>query len=175
MNRRKIALAILLAATLTAWGTLRAQTFEPAVAAITIAGGDVSNGNSSLSFSCGEVATQYAEQKAFTVVNITESFNEGVQQPYTERDKSNNGITPLDVRLDVYPNPATDCVNIEGDGFETLQYTIYTANGQQLQQGQFDGNQERIDLSGYATGNYMLRIGNKDNTKINTYKIILVR
>lgn len=168
MNKRKIATAMLLAAMMTAGGALRAQQ------AITIAGGDVTGSSGSLSFSCGEVAAQYAEQKAFTVVNITESFTEGVQQSFTERDKAANGISPLTVKLEVYPNPATDCVNIESDGLEPLRYTLYSANGQQLTQGECNG-QERVEMSAYASGNYLLRIASNDNSEMNVYKIILVR
>ena len=110
MNSKRIAVVLTLAAIFAAGGTLRAQS------AITIAGGDFKNPSGSVSYSCGEVAVKVAEQKAFTVVNITESFNEGVQQPFTPRDAGNNSISPLAVKLEVYPNPATDCVNIEGEG-----------------------------------------------------------
>ena len=169
MNSKRIAVALTLAAMFVGGGVLRAQS------AITIAGGDFKNPSGSVSFSCGEVAVKLAEQKAFTVVNITESFNEGVQQPFTRRDASGNSISPLAVKLEVYPNPATDCVNIEGEGNGQLNYTLYTMNGQQLQQGQYNGVQERIDMSSYATGNYLLRISTPDNTQVNTYKIVLVR
>lgn len=169
MNSKRIAVVLTLAAIFAAGGTLRAQS------AITIAGGDFKNPSGSVSYSCGEVAVKVAEQKAFTVVNITESFNEGVQQPFTPRDAGNNSISPLTVKLEVYPNPATDCVNIEGEGAGQLNYTLYTMNGQQLQNGKFDGVKERIDLSNYASGNYLLRIASQDNTQVNTYKIVLAR
>ena len=172
---KKTALILAIAA-LSAIGTLRAQSpvTIQTPAAITIAGGDCSNTTGSISFSCGEVATQYANQVAFTVVNITESFTEGVQQPYTERDKNANGITPLAVNLNVYPNPATDCVNIESEGIETLHYTLYNNNGQLMTEGECNGN-EKVEMSSYATGNYILRVASSDNQNMNVYKIVLVR
>lgn len=172
-------MVLTLAAMLAAGSTLRAQlqinNAVPVPAAITISAGDMSSPDGSLAVSCGEVATEYDELATFTVVNITMSFQQGVQQPLTPRDEATNGITPLTVNLEVYPNPATECVNIEAEGNERLHYTLYTLNGQQLQQGQYNGGQQRIDLSSYASGNYLLRVASQDNTQVNTYKIILVR
>ena len=168
MEIKKIAMTIALTAMMAVSGGLRAQS------AITIAGGDAVDGNASMSYSCGEVAVQYANQVAFTVVNITESFAEGVQQPYTERDAASNGISPLTVKIEVYPNPATDCVNIESDGTEPLHYTLFNTNGQMMAKGECNGN-ERVEMSSFATGNYLLRVASSDNQNMNVYKIILVR
>jgi len=173
MNRTKcklIAVVFTLAAIAFGGNTLQAQR------AITFAGGDARNNTGSIAYSCGEVAVKTSIKKAVTVVNITEQYTEGVQQPYTDRDKDQyNSISPLTVKMDVYPNPTTEGVTIEGDNTETLHYTLYTANGQELQHGDYNGGQKKLDLTSYASGNYMLRIATKDNTKVNTYKIILLR
>lgn len=144
--------------------------------AITIVGGSLGNNTGSISFSGGEVAAQCAIAPAITVVNITEQFNEGVQQPYTDRDKNLTGIAgALEVAVTVYPNPAADEVTIEsGDSSVPLYYTLYNTNGQTLTQGNMAG-QQRIDLTGFTSGAYLLRLSDKASGRTNTYRITVIR
>ena len=141
--------------------------------AITFCGGDVANGHGSLSFSGGEVAVKTSIAPAITVVNITEQFNEGVQQPFTVRDLVRyEGIEALTVNIAIYPNPTTSHVVMECSEPERLNYTLYNSNGQALQQGTYTSGQEQIDMQQYAAGNYMLQVATPDKSKMNIYKII---
>ena len=158
--------AIVLMVLLCATGSIRAQQ------AITCFGGDVFGITGSLSNSGGEVAIRYDFAPAITVVNITESFSEGVQQPYTARDAQYEGIAALTVNVAVYPNPTADNITLECDQPAQLTYTIYNANGQALSHGTYTGGQQTIDLQKYAAGSYMLHVASTDNTKKNIYKII---
>ena len=107
---------------LGASGTVAAQQVTVTTPqAITIVGGDYRNHAGSISFSGGEVAVQTSVARAITVVNVTESFKEGVQQPLTERDASTNNIVALDVEVSLYPNPATDGVTLESSNTAALQ------------------------------------------------------
>jgi len=157
-----IVLLVLLCAT----GGVRAQQ------AITCFGGDVSGITGSLSNSGGEVAVRTAFAPAITVVNITESFSEGVQQPYTARDEQYQGIDALSVSVSVYPNPTADNITLECDQPTQLTYTLYNANGQALTQGTYHGGQQIIDLQKHAAGSYMLHVTSPDNSQMNIYKII---
>lgn len=158
--------AIVLLMLLCATGTAGAQQ------AITSFGGDVSGITGSLSNSGGEVAVLTAYAPAITVVNITESFSEGVQQPYTARDAQYEGIDALSVSVSVYPNPTADNITLECDQPTQLTFTLYNANGQVLSHGNYQGGQQTIDLQKYAAGSYMLHVASPDNTKMNIYKII---
>lgn len=141
--------------------------------AITFFGGDVTGSTGSVSFSGGEVAVQTATAPAITVVDVTESFTEGVQQPFTERDRAQQGIEQLSVDMSIYPNPTADNVILECDeSAGQLVYTLYGTNGQVLQKGSFGGGQHPINMEQYAAGNYMLQVATTDNTKMNVYKII---
>ena len=141
--------------------------------AVTFCGGTVTTNQGSLSFSGGEMAVQTSIAPAITVVNITESFTEGVQQPFTERDRAQyNDIETLDAAVSVYPNPATKHVVLECSAPERLCYMLYNANGQLLRQGTYTGGKELIDLQPYAAGNYMLQVATPDKKKKNMYKII---
>lgn len=170
MNKTHISLAVaMLLMVLLGWGnSAQAQS------AITFCGGNVANSNGSLSFSGGEVAVQYDQAPAITVVNITEGFFEGVQQPITPRDGQNTqGINPLEVSIAVYPNPAADhVVMAASEPTQQLGYVLYNANGQEVARGTFAGGEERIDLQHLATGSYMLHVANNDKTNMNIYKII---
>ncbi len=142
--------------------------------AITFCGGDVTSRAGSLSFSGGEVAVKTSIAPAVTVVNITRSFTEGVQVPYTSRDNQRyEGIDDaLALQVSVYPNPTTKHVTLECSESQRLTYTLFGTNGQILQKGTYVGGQEQIDMQPYAAGNYMLQVANEDNTQKNVYKII---
>lgn len=136
-------------------------------------GGDARSSYGSLSYSVGQLACEHAFAPAITVVNVTESVNEGLQQPYTPRDNQGEGIQAISASVALYPNPTVDAVILECDNADaTLTYTLYNAQGQQLQQGTYHGGQQRIELNEYAAGNYMLSIQNKVKNEQNIYKII---
>lgn len=153
--------------TLLCWGGgLQAQQ------AITCFGGDVNGVMGSLSFSGGEVAVKTAYAPAVTVVNVTESFSEGVQQPIIPRDAAYQGIEALSVGLALYPNPTADYITLECDQPTQLSYTLYNANGQILSHGNYNGGRQIIDLQQLAAGTYMLHVANPDQSKKIIYKII---
>lgn len=154
-------------------GVQAQQTFTTPQA-ITCFGGDAASNTASLSYSGGEVAVQYAFERAITVVNVTESFSEGVQQPYTDRDRrTSQGIDPLAVSVQLYPNPTADNVVLESQQFQgQLRYTLFGTAGQVLQQGSYAGGQQVIELTDYAAGSYMLQVATPDGKQMNVYKII---
>lgn len=167
MFKSSISKVALLVVALMAWGGV-----SQAQQAITIFGGDVAGVTGTMSFSGGEVAVQTAYAPAITVVNVTESFSEGVQQPVMVRDAQNQGIDALSVNVAVYPNPTADNVTLECDQPAQLNYTLYSANGQVLARGTYEGGQQSIDLQKLAAGTYMLHVANADKSKMNIYKII---
>ena len=60
------------------------------------------------------------------------------------------------ITVNVYPNPTNDIVNIETQ--ETLQnYEVYNVLGQQLQKGNFNGNNQ-INLHGATAGTYFIKV-----------------
>ena len=144
-----------------------------AQAGIVNLGGDARSRYGSLGYSVGQLACENDFAPAISVVNITESFNEGLQQPYTLRDMQFEDIQAISITVSLYPNPTVDAVILECDNLdETLCYTLYNAQGQQLEQGTYHGGQQRIELKEYAAGNYMLSIQNKNKNEQNIYKII---
>lgn len=144
--------------------------------AITFAGGDVKGPGGSISFSAGEIATQNVADRAIDVVHITESFNEGVQQPVTSDDDVLKIEEPLAVELKIYPNPTTESVVIEcSESSSELTYTLYSPEGRVLMQGKYLEGSTELDLRSYAIGNYMLQVADQNNKQSNLYKIIKLK
>ncbi len=69
--------------------------------------------------------------------------------------------------ISLFPNPATDVLNIDirEGSFESFQ--IYDVNGSLLQTGDLQNN--RIDISGIQSGPYVLRLANELNWTIKTF------
>ena len=60
------------------------------------------------------------------------------------------------ITVNVYPNPTNDVVNIETQ--ETLQnYEVYNVLGQQIQKGNFNGNNQ-LNLHGATAGTYFIKV-----------------
>jgi len=65
----------------------------------------------------------------------------------------------------IYPNPATNFINIELEADNHVE--IFNSYGALVQQQDVKLGKNRVDLKSYATGIYLVRIGNK------TYKIFI--
>ena len=67
-----------------------------------------------------------------------------------------DGVNELESSLKVYPNPAHNVLNVEGN---MTSLEVYNTMGQCLLTKQVNGNTQ-IDLSGYNNGIYLLRVYN---------------
>jgi len=123
------------------------------------------NANGSLSWTLGETIietiegvdnklTQGFHQSTYTVVNIYEC-------------KDNK------FEISVYPNPATDFVNIKTDNVEFEDYTISVTDieGSVLYNNKMNGNYHKVDLASLAGATFLLTIISLEGKVIQTYKI----
>ncbi len=85
--------------------------------------------------------------------------------------KNPSFINNIDIKL--YPNPVNDILNIRIDNEMTEQFYIYVIDtkGSILYKNTVE-KQGSIDLSGFQTGIYLLRISDKKGIFNKTYKII---
>ncbi len=74
-------------------------------------------------------------------------------------------ICPTDVEespeqsgVAVYPNPTTSILNVVNFGEETITYELVSSTGQVCMSGQFNDQNNQIDLSDLATGMYILMV-----------------
>ncbi len=135
--------------------------------AIVTSGGNGSGGAGSASFTVGQVFFQTASGSGG-------SISEGVQQPYeimvvTSIDKGSD----IDLKMAAYPNPVSDylILNVGNNKSSTLIYQVFDLNGQLLQSKKINRNEMRINMSGYSSSLYFIKVID-DNKLLKTFKII---
>lgn len=127
-------------------------------------GGDASGAGGSYSYSIGQV--DYINNSG-----SNGNVHEGVQQPYEFFNEVGLDEEYL-VVTNIYPNPSTDIIVVETDESRTdLEYMIYDANGKVLGSGEITSSKTEIDVSSFATGQYILKISNTQKI-IESIKII---
>lgn len=70
--------------------------------------------------------------------------------------------------LKVYPNPANDQLNVEG---EMTSIEVYNAIGQCMLTKAVNGNNTRIDLSAFSNGIYFLRVNNNGEVTVRKFSV----
>ena len=88
---------------------------------------------------------------------------------YVDDVKLSNGVGIADfesVHENVYPNPASDVLNIEVEGEETYQWELRDLTGRILKSGEGTGK-TTVDVRRYPAGVYMLAfsVGNQKQTR----------
>lgn len=79
-------------------------------------------------------------------------------------------VNKADIKVTIYPNPATTLVNIESDN--SFEYTLFDLTGRPLRQAKADGNKATIITDNLAQGMYYLRIN--QNGKTQGYSVCIV-
>jgi len=102
----------------------------------------------------GEVVS---EEMTYTFI-ATGDRNLVAHFQYTE------GIGEGNINAKVYPNPANGEVTLEAEGLS--QVRIVNAFGQTVYNAKLEGDQVRIDLSGFARGIYMMHIEAKGGQSV---------
>jgi len=122
------------------------------------------------------IADTTMSQKEFTNddvgevnVNVTikdKSGNSTTKQAIVKVNKEETGIyTIVDRKIKVYPNPSNGLVYIDTE-ITNLQVKIISLNGKTIYEGFTDKTSNKIDISLFATGLYIIQM-EKDNIIIN--------
>jgi len=83
-------------------------------------------------------------------------------------DDITNSIT-----VSFYPNPASSTITLSSSEGLLTQYTIYNLNGAAVSSEQnINANRDTVDISGFSTGVYFIKILNDAGTKV-TRKLII--
>ncbi len=76
-----------------------------------------------------------------------------------EQHDCEDGVSQNDgTTIVVYPNPANDFVTLSGESLGTVR--IYNALGQKVHEFEANGNELRINTTGYENGVYVVKAGN---------------
>ena len=106
-----------------------------------------------------EMSTIYVV-KAYAVVNGETYYGqETTFQTWME------GVNELMQSLKVYPNPASNVLNIEGEGM--TQVEVYNTMGQRVMMMEVDGNAAKVNTESLSNGMYVVRIHTNDGTVLN--------
>ena len=130
-------------------------------------GGNAEGSGGSVSYTAGQ-----------TVYRIIEGTNgsatQGVQQPYEiSVITAIEGVDAIALEIIVYPNPATDQLNLKVENYETdnLCYRLFNINGILLIDRKIEGPETDIIVRHFTAGTYFLKVIDKQR-EIKTFKII---
>ena len=144
--------------------TLYCQTTKPDV--VTTAGGYDANATNKLSWTIGEPITE-------TISNTGNQLTQGIQQGFwditTVVDNTENRI-----KITLYPNPATDYVNLEMPFQENQVFTfqLYDLYGKCLQNQKIIAPITKINLNSYPVTVYILNIVSSDKKLLKSFKLL---
>ncbi|MEG1718521.1 MAG: T9SS type A sorting domain-containing protein [Bacteroidales bacterium] len=133
---------------------------------INTSGGEVKGNNGSISYSVGQVFTQYAS-------NPQGSISEGVQQSYELSCIAIEGIQEIKLQAHVYPNPVQTklFLSLENYDFNGCYYVLYHLNGKQIGAEKLQNSTTEIAMDTYAAGTYLIKVYS-DSKALKTFKVI---
>ncbi|NPD44041.1 MULTISPECIES: T9SS type A sorting domain-containing protein [unclassified Lentimicrobium] len=89
-----------------------------------------------------------------------------IKKLYFDTTTAVNSINELTNTLEIYPNPASDFIQILNAPLDKTIFSIYSLHGIEVLQSSLNSSSDIIDISSLVTGVYFLRISNQ------TYKFI---
>ena len=119
------------------------------------------------------IGTSFAGAGSFSgVIDDLKIYNYALEQAditslYTNNALSSSNFTQNNLEVALYPNPVRDILNIE-TVLDIQSVEIYNIQGQKV----LTSNQKQINVSGLATGMYVVRIQDAENN-ISTKKIVI--
>ena len=125
-------------------------------------GGDIQSSQGSVSYSIGQVATNYIENGS--------NHNEGVQQPYEFFQVLSVESFNQKSFIEIYPNPTEGIFYLKSEELLDAAIEILDASGRLVWSTQLKNVQtSQIDLSSFANGVYSIKI-----TETNSYQVIKI-
>ena len=132
---------------------------------ISSAGNSITKNEISISWSLGEIAIHTLKKG-----NII--LTQGLHQSSIITSKVNE--PEPNFRLNVYPNPATEIVNIKAGDPEGLSFRIINTPGIVIMDKKIHSSITRIPVNDLKSGFYYLNVY-KNNQLITTYKISIIK
>ena len=114
------------------------------------------NNQFSISYTIGEVVTEFSRDTANNV-----DLAQGFQQSYLSIVSVEDHI--FDIEIAVYPNPAIDHLNVSlllGD--KEMRYSLFDIGGKLIRQERILSDNFQIGFSTLSTGSYVLVFTNKE-------------
>lgn len=126
-------------------------------------GGDVQSSQGSVSFSVGQVTTDYIESGS--------SINEGVQQPYEFFNVLSINHPEGVASLEIFPNPTKGIIYLKSEDAVDANIEIFDESGRLVfNEQQKNIQQSQVDLTSFSRGVYTIKVGG--NSSVQIVKII---
>ena len=142
------------------------QSLNPTV--IATAGSFYANANNSVSWTIGECIPE-----TFSDSNnkLTQGFQQGIYEIKTAIDYTENVL-----KVNLYPNPATDFVNLEilTQNKKDFTFRLFDAYGKCLKNEKIATVKSEINLIGYSGGIFILNVFENENKLLKSFKIIKI-
>lgn len=155
-------------------GILWAALLFPAIAAtaqsvVGAGGGSGSAGGNELGWTIGEpVVATVGEGTGGDVLT------QGFQQPWADVGIGVEEHPGLAGEIRIYPNPVARILNVELPGAANAeQFLLLDAAGRTVLETEARNAHTELDLAGFSTGSYHLRISDHSGKSSRTYKIII--
>ena len=134
--------------------------------AIVSAGSSVTNSSGSVSGSVGQLGYTYQS-------NTSGSVDAGVQKAYEIFIVEGVEETTLNLKIQAYPNPTTDLLQLQIDGNSPADfiYQLSDLNGNLLLSARAQSNITTLDMRPYSASIYFLTIKSA-SSKTKTFKIV---
>ena len=129
---------------------------------VSIQGGSYSNASGSIDFTLGEVIIATGTDGAN---EITQGFHQTNWKFLGVEDFASN------YEAIIFPNPASEVLNIRASMFENVTYTLYDLQGKLVMQDILSAKQTPIQVSQLASGPYLLTLNNHTQN-LKTFKLI---
>jgi hypothetical protein len=141
-----------------------AQSISPEV--IASAGEHFDNGTTQLSWTLGEVVID-------TYDNGSNILTQGFHQ--TELTVTSIEETLSDVRMNLYPNPTSEFLNIElGNNEKDINLQLYDMSGKLIHKDVITANTNKfvLPMQSVATGKYLVQMQSEDGKLNTTHQVI---
>ncbi len=142
------------------------QNIKPDV--ISTAGSFYANNSYSVSWTIGECIPE----TFFNGTNkLTQGFQQGIYEINTVVDYTEDRL-----KIRMFPNPATDFVNLEmqTQNKTGYSYQLFDANGKCLKNEKIVSAKSQIDLIGFAYASYIINVYGSNQKILKSFKIIKI-
>jgi hypothetical protein len=120
---------------------------------IVSSGGQVTGTGGSVSYSIGQIAYS-------SLSGTNGSLIQGVQQPYENSIITSINDFAIDIKAQVYPNPATNqlILSIGMEDYKNLRFVLVDLQGKILKSDKVINPNSTIDFSKFSNGTYFLTV-----------------
>jgi hypothetical protein len=127
-------------------------------------GGYAINNKFSITYTIGELVTEYALDTTLEV-DLTQGFNQSYISIVSVEDHI------VDIEINVFPNPAIDHLNVAlSKTYNQLHYYLYDINGKIIKQEKINETNFKIGFSSISSGTYLLVFTN-NGKKLKTLQV----